>query len=431
MARTVTSVVAAVAGVATAVALAVTPPVAHAAVDPFSDRSGPPGADRGPERSQAAGHAYRHGLVPTREADAKIRAFRAAHPLAGPQDLSYGGGEDGIGVTTGSPKVYLVSWGSQWGTPTTDTQGNVHLSGDGNGMAPRLQQLFEGIGTANELWSGVTTQYCEGITKGAQSCPDNSAHVGYPTGGALAGVWVDSGAAEPAAADPRQIGLEAIAAASHFGNTNAAANRNAQYVVVSSHGLMPDNFPKAGFCAWHDWNGDGSFPGGPIQSTVGDIAFTNLPYVTDAAGSCGENFVHPGADGVLDGVTIVEGHEYAETITDQNPSGGWNDAGGEENADKCAWLNSGPGAIVAVPFTTGSFAMQSTWSNDGSGCQMSHPIVGGGGGNDFTVSVSPSASPLTGGQSATLTATIAKTAAPGFGATVALSDTILPAGITA
>src|SRR5947207_14692813 len=322
--------------------------------------------------SPAAGHPYRHGAVPTRDAAARMKAYRAAHaaPDASGANLRYGGGVDGIGVTTGSPKVYLVFWGSQLGTAGTDAGGNTTLSGDSLGMAPRLQQFFKGVGVDNELWSGVTTQYCEGVPAGVEACPASAPHVAYPIGGALAGVWVDNATAAPGTATEHEIGIEAVTAASHFGNTSAAKNRNAQYVVVSAHGTHPDNFPSAGFCAWHDWNGDGTLNGGPIPSTVGDIAFTNLPYVADAGGSCGQNFVNTGTAGLLDGVTIVEGHEYAETITDQNPAGGWTDAGGEENADKCAWLRSGPGAIANVPFATGSFAVQSSWSND----------VGGGSG---------------------------------------------------
>ena len=66
-----------------------------------------------------------------------------------------------------------------------------------------------------------------------------------------------------------------------------------------------------------------------------------MPYVTDLGASCGQNFVNAGSAGTLDGVTIVEGHEYAETITDQNPAGGWTDRTGDENADKCAWVGAG------------------------------------------------------------------------------------------
>src|SRR3954447_1859819 len=65
-------------------------------------------------------HSYRHGAVPTRDAQVKMNSYAAAHPSVIPADstanLRYGGGVDGIGVTTGHEKVYLVFWGTQWGT---------------------------------------------------------------------------------------------------------------------------------------------------------------------------------------------------------------------------------------------------------------------------------------------------------------------------
>ena len=394
--------------------------------------------------SPAAGHPYRRGAVPTLETAQKMAAYQAAHrnaakPASEPQ-LTYGGAVDGIGVTTGKPRVYLIFWGTQWGDPGTDANGNTTYSNDGVGMAARLQQLMKGIGAAGEQWSGVMTQYCEGIAKGATTCPASSAHVGYPTGGALAGVWLDNAAKAPDAATEQQIGDEAVRAASHFNNTSPGLNRSAQYVVVSPHGTHPDGFatPNGGFCAWHDWNGDTSLTPGPVVSKVGDIAFTNLPYVTDAGASCGQNFVNRnGTDGALDGVTIVEGHEYAETITDQNPAGGWLDSGGEENGDKCAWITpgSGPGASADVPFATGSLAMQSTWADDANGgtgdCAMSHPIVGGNtGGNDFAMSMSPRSQVVTDTTAHTVTATVSAQAVAGSPGSVTLKLTSPPTGVT-
>jgi len=336
-------------------------------------------------------HPYRYGAVPSLARLAKMRSWAIAHPSATPalstSDLSYGGGVDGIGVTDGPQKVYLVFWGSQWGTQGTNAQGDVTLSNDPNGAAPYLQNLFKGLGTGNELWSGVLTQYCQGVAIGTLTCPaSNQFHVGYPTGGALAGVWVDESSATPSAATPAQIGAEAVAAASHFGNTTAALNRDAQYDIVSPTGANPDNYKTGGFCAWHDWNGDVG-----ASSSVGDIAFTNMPYVTDVGASCGANFINAGTAGTDDGFSIVNGHEYAETSTDQNPAGGWTNAlSGEENGDLCAW-STGPGAPAAnLSLTTGTFAMQSTWGNDGAGggdCEFSHPIVTNGNGSTNTVTV--------------------------------------------
>ncbi|MDX6430301.1 MAG: hypothetical protein QOE54_2667 [Streptosporangiaceae bacterium] len=375
--------------------------------------------------SPAYQHPYRQGVVPTRETYSKMRGWQRTHPAAAlaTNDLNYGGGVDGIGVTTGHPKVYLVFWGSQWGSASTNGSGDTVFSSDSVGEAAKLQEMFKGLGTNNELWSGVNTQYCEGIATGSQTCPSNSAHVGYPSGGALSGVWADNAAAQPASPTATQLGQEAVKAASHFGNTNAAANRNAQYVILSASGTHPDSFPSGGWCAWHDWNGDVS-----ESSSVGDIAFTNMPYVHDQGTSCGQNFVNSGSAGATDGVTMVEGHEYSETITDQNPAGGWTDSSGQENMDKCAWVapgNTGGAANLAV--ATGSFAMQGTWSNEAHGCAFTHPIVGGGGtGNTVTVT-SPGNQTSTVGTAVSLQIHASDSAS---GTTLTYAATGLPAGVS-
>ena len=384
------------------------------------------------QASPAYQHAYRHGVVPTQATASKMAAWAHAHPqaaAASANDLNYGGGIDGIGVTTGHQKVYLVFYGSQWGTQSTNANGDVTLSGDPSGEAPDLQEFFKGLGTNNELWSGVMTQYCDGVAVGAQTCPaSNTEHVAYPTGGALSGVWVDESTASPSAATGHQLGVEAVNAAAHFGNTTAAANRDAQYIVISPTGTNPDNWLTQGFCAWHDYNGDSTLSGGAVTSPYGDIAFTNLPYITDQGASCGQDFVN--SNGTLDGVTIVEGHEYAETSTDQNPAGGYTDSSGQENGDKCAWITPGTaGGSFDLALATGTFAVQTTWANDGSGgsgaCEGSHPIVTNPG-NTVTVT-SPGNQSGTVGTAVSLQMSATDSAS---GQTLAYTASGLPAGLS-
>jgi hypothetical protein len=78
---------------------------------------------------------------------------------------------------------------------------------------------------------------------------------------------------------------------------------------------------------------------------------------------------------------------------------------------------------------TGSFAMQSTWSNDTNRCDITHPIVTGTTTNDFSIAVSPSSGSLTAGQSTTATVSTAVTA--GSAQTVSLSASGVPSGATA
>ncbi|MES2296691.1 MAG: PPC domain-containing protein [Pseudomonadota bacterium] len=357
--------------------------------------------------SPRAGHSYRHGAHATKEAHGQMQGWIKKQAdknivngtaVAGNRMLSFGGGVNGIGVTSGTPKVYLVVYGTQWGTAGTNAAGNMTLSGDALGAVPYLEAMFKGLGTNGELWSGVMTQYCDGplVANGATSCPAGAPHVGYPTGGAFAGIWYDNASASPSAATGAQLANEAIRAAAHFGNTTAASNRYVQYVILSPTGTKPDGFntPQGGFCAWHDWTGDQG-----VTSPYGDIAFTNMPYVADMGTSCGQGSVNGSTNGKLDGFSIVEGHEYAETVTDQNPAGGWtNHTGdanynGQENADECSWLTvSADGAQAGsqnVSMATGTFAMQSTWSNDTNACNISHAIVGGGGGGTPNCNATP------------------------------------------
>jgi serine protease len=161
--------------------------------------------------SPAYQHSYRHGAIPTIAQLGKIKSYQQAHQhvaqATGPNTLSFGGGIDGIGVTSGTEKVYLVFYGTQWGTQGTDSHGNLTFSNDSAGAAPRLQQFFKGLGTGGEQWSGTMTQYCDGssVATGATSCPVGAPHVGYPTGGPYAGVWYDNAGAEPNPASGNQL----------------------------------------------------------------------------------------------------------------------------------------------------------------------------------------------------------------------------------
>ena len=124
-------------------------------------------------------------------------------------------------------------------------------------------------------------------------------------------------------------------------------------MIATAHNNNASGFGTQ-YCAWHS----------STSSAYGNIAYTNLPYMTDAGASCGANF---NGLGTTAGITIVEGHELAETITDQFPNGGWLDSSGAENGDKCAWISSGQGATASVQFGDTSYPVQSLWSNAFSG----------------------------------------------------------------
>jgi serine protease len=275
----------------------------------------------------------------------------------GGANLFYHGGV-GVGVETGADLVYLVYFGSQWGgSPNQSTC----PPNDASGQCSIQQGFFSGVGGSS--WNNSVTQYCEGIASGSSTCGNGSTPAANPTG-VLGGIWVDNAAAAPSR--PRQSNLanEAIKAAAHFGNNSAASNTHVQYVIDTASGNNISGFGTQ-FCAWHS----------STSSTAGDIAYTNMPYITDAGASCGSGFVN--SPGTTDGITIVGGHEFAETESDIFPNGGWLDSGGAENGDKCAWISSGQGAAADISLHTGSFPVQSLWSNafngGAGGCVLAYP----------------------------------------------------------
>jgi serine protease len=282
----------------------------------------------------------------TVEDELRARGARPSRRASTSNNLSYHGGTGGIGVET-APKVYLVLWGSQWD------------NNDPSGEESILHSFYTGVGGSS--WLDSVTQYCEGVPAGTVFC--NGAGTAASNDAMLAGVWYDNASPAPSRPKQSQLAAEAVRAAQHFGNNTANSNASVQYAIATATGNSSSGF-KRQYCAYHS----------SISSTVGNVAYTNLPYITDAGASCGANFNGLGPDA---GITIVSGHELAETVTDQFPSSGWTDSSGEENGDKCAWISSGQGAAADITLSTGSFPVQSLWSNafnrDAGGCVLSYP----------------------------------------------------------
>ena len=261
-------------------------------------------------------------------------------------NLYYHGGVGGIGVET-APKIYLVLWGSQWN------------NNDPSGEEAILVNFYRGVG--GNSWTNSVTQYCQGVASGTYTCGSSGQHAGNQTGMFVA-AWYDNASAAPNHPSQSQMATEAARAAAFFGNKTAASNASVQYVIATAHGYNMRGFATQ-WCAWHS----------STSSSYGTLAYTNMPYMTDGGASCGANFNGLGAKA---GITIVGGHEMAETMTDQFPNGGWLDSGGAENGDKCAWISSGQGASANVSFSTGTFPVQSLWSNafngGAGGCVLSY-----------------------------------------------------------
>jgi hypothetical protein len=204
-----------------------------------------------------------------------------------------------------APQVYVVFW--DW-------------TSDPIGEQPYLQNFLSSVG--GTPWLSTVDQYGAGSS-----------------GGLLKGTWSDP---SPIPANPSdsEIQAEAVKAANHFGVSTSV---NTQIVVaISTNGSQDCG-------AYH-----GALGADP------NVTYTNLPY---------GGFCVIGGDETLNGVSVVEGHELAETITDPLINA-WIDANGQEIADKCGGF-----ALSRITTSAGRFAVQSLWSNNDNGCVNSpgHP----------------------------------------------------------
>jgi hypothetical protein len=224
--------------------------------------------------------------------------------------------EPHTGVVQSTPHIYIDFWG--W-------------SSDPENAQPYLTNFLSSIGNTN--WIKVVAQYGSGVR---------------PT---LDGTWSDP-APVPIKPTVGQIQAEAINAASHFGLSTSV---NDEIIVALPTGHDPVGFVSSsnpnGYCAEHFG-----------LRTKPKMTFTVLPYIPDGGSVCGLGNVNPGSR--LDGFSIVEGHELAESMTDPL-SNGWYDSGGNEIGDKCAWFN-----LQNIKTTKGTFAVQPLWSNAANACSV-------------------------------------------------------------
>ena len=243
-----------------------------------------------------------------------------------PRTLQYFGGP-----VEKTPAVFIVFWG-------------FNVSGsDPSGEQAYMTAFFNGTG--GSPWMATDKQYY-------QLAGSVKQHIKNPVG-QLKGTWVDSSSV-PANPSDAQIRTEAAAAEAHFG-----FKKGGNYIVATPHGHNSPGFGSS-FCAYHS----------PTTSGGGEISYSNMPYITDAGRSCGENSVNPGSAGLLDGVSIVAGHEEAEAQTDPqvNLNTAWANNSFGEIGDICAWQG-----LADITLSTGKFAVQPLWSNKVSACVLHTP----------------------------------------------------------
>jgi hypothetical protein len=233
------------------------------------------------------------------------------------------------------PRIYVVYW--NW-------------TSDPAGERPYLEKFLNGI--SGSPWLNAVTEYYD--TTGHIT---NSSHQ-------FKGTWSDPSALPPfpsqGATTDALFAAEAVRASNHFGY-----DKNSLYLLAEPHGYEPQ-----GSCtAYHDSTVNWNQPGATTKGAVPYIVFS---YISDGGATCGQNEVNPGTAGLLDQVSILAGHEVAETVTDPFPVSGWADVNDLEIGDLCEGSSGAP-YEVNQKFSTGTFAVQRLYSNARGGCVLSTP----------------------------------------------------------
>ena len=262
--------------------------------------------------------------------------------------LSYYGGP----VQT-APVIYLVWWGPSWNPLPGAT------TGLGDPYSERAYAKGFLKAAQGSRWLNDVLQYPDGLGRATGNPPSM-----------LSGSWNDTDSTPPVSPTMADFAAEALRAAQHYNVVGV----NVNYVIFTPIGVVPPHFPTDvnppddnSLCAYHSRTTNWHLVG---------FAFTAMPYVAGDA-YCGAGYVNsPGAN---DGVSIVLGHEIAETLTDPYPMGpnpplpfltttGWVDANNQEIGDKCAWID-----IIANSYVA-NYPTQPLWNNGANGCRQG-PIL--------------------------------------------------------
>jgi serine protease len=234
------------------------------------------------------------------------------------------------GVVLTKPKAYLILWGYK-------------KYGDPDAVAKLLKSYLKAMG--GSPYTNIYTQYYQKISNKQTNITNPKKQFG--------GVWDDETNAVPSNPTDAQVAAESLQGVAHFGY-----NANASYIVATPTGHSSSGFGTE-WCAYHS----DTFQGSNM------VSYTNLPYMPDAAGNCGANYMSPPSDesGTDEGVTIVEGHEYGESVTDPNPGAGWYNNQYGEIGDACAWTN-----IQNDKFRKKTYTAQPMYSNASESCVHSY-----------------------------------------------------------
>lgn len=272
---------------------------------------------------------------PPAVAAGKPAAVLKCSPHTGSKLVWYGGPVDHGG------SIEIVYWGSWW-------------KSHGQAVQQELRDIFERVGDSG--WAKILTQYCD-----SNGPPQVS--------GNLYAYSVTDPKNPPRAPSSAQLKAEAgKESPHHYGSVPASI------IVVTPPGTVPAPDAAAGTCGQHTWFTS------PSPSDF-DMPLIDIPYgyIVKTHG-CGWNL----KQGVAGALSVVAGHEWAESATDPyinsalaaGLGSGWATAGKhpEEVGDLCGpllLLGHFHQHVFQLKLRTGTFVMQQLWSNAAGKCVSS------------------------------------------------------------
>jgi hypothetical protein len=146
-------------------------------------------------------------------------------------------------------------------------------------------------------------------------------------------------------------------------------NANGVYFVLTSSDVNERSGFCTRYCGWHT-------AGTP---SAGHVRYSFVGNAARCISSCAAQTVGPNGNAGVDGMISVIAHELEEANTDPDPSSGWVDSSGAENADKCAWtfssrqFTAGNGAVYNMTLGSRNYLIQRNLSATDNKCYIDWP----------------------------------------------------------
>jgi hypothetical protein len=146
-------------------------------------------------------------------------------------------------------------------------------------------------------------------------------------------------------------------------------NANGVYFVLTSSDVSERSGFCTRYCGWHT-------AGTP---SAGHVRYSFVGNAARCLNSCAAQTVGPNGNAGVDAMLSVVAHELEEANTDPDPSSGWVDASGAENADKCAWtfssrqFTAANGAIYNMTLGGRNYLIQRNLSATDNKCYIDWP----------------------------------------------------------